>query len=77
MKSDWSCLNGVKIVDLSQLLPGPHATSLLMQLGADVVKVEPPGTGDPARQLGSAVFAQLNRGKRFVALDLKSAAGNN
>ncbi|MFM0174357.1 CaiB/BaiF CoA transferase family protein [Paraburkholderia sediminicola] len=75
MKPDWSCLNGVKIVDLSQLLPGPHATSMLMQLGADVVKVEPPGTGDPARQLGSAVFAQLNRGKRSVALDLKSAAG--
>jgi crotonobetainyl-CoA:carnitine CoA-transferase CaiB-like acyl-CoA transferase len=75
MKPDWSCLNGVKIVDLSQLLPGPHATSLLMQLGADVIKVEPPGTGDPARQLGSAVFAQFNRGKRSVALDLKSAAG--
>lgn len=75
MKPDWSCLNGVKIVDLSQLLPGPHATSMLMQLGADVVKVEPPGSGDPARQLGGAVFAQLNLGKRSVALDLKSAEG--
>lgn len=75
MKQDWSCLRGVKIVDLSQLLPGPHATSLLMQLGADVVKIEPPGSGDSARQLGPAVFAQLNRGKRSVALDLKHPAG--
>lgn len=75
MKPDWSCLKDVKIVDLSQLLPGPHATTLLMQLGADVVKVEPPGSGDSARQLGPAVFAQLNRGKRSVALDLKDAAG--
>lgn len=75
MKPDWSCLNGVKIVDLSQLLPGPHATSLLLQLGADVVKVEPPVTGETARQLGPAVFAQFNRGKRSVALDLKHEAG--
>lgn len=75
MKPDWSCLRDVKIVDLSQLLPGPHATSLLMQLGADVVKIEPPGNGDSARQLGPTVFAQLNRGKRSVALDLKHPAG--
>jgi crotonobetainyl-CoA:carnitine CoA-transferase CaiB-like acyl-CoA transferase len=74
-KPEWSCLNGVKIVDASQLLPGPHATSLLKQLGADVVKVEPPGTGDPTRQLSPALFAQLNRGKRSVALDLKTPAG--
>jgi crotonobetainyl-CoA:carnitine CoA-transferase CaiB-like acyl-CoA transferase len=74
-KPDWSCLNGVKIVDASQLLPGPHATLLLSQLGADVVKVEPPGTGDPTRTLSPALFAQLNRGKRSVALDLKTPAG--
>ncbi|CAB3743826.1 Formyl-CoA:oxalate CoA-transferase [Paraburkholderia rhynchosiae] len=75
IKPEWSCLNGVRVVDLSQLLPGPHATSMLMHLGADVVKVEPPGAGDPARQLGREIFAQLNRGKRSVALDLKSPAG--
>lgn len=75
MKPEWSCLKDVKILDVSQLLPGPHATSLLMQLGADVIKVEQPGTGDTSRQLGKAVFAQFNRGKRSVALDLKTAAG--
>lgn len=75
MKPEWSCLKDVKIIDVSQLLPGPHATSLLLQLGADVVKVEQPGVGDTSRQLGPAVFAQFNRGKHSVALDLKSEAG--
>ncbi|MDW3686800.1 CaiB/BaiF CoA-transferase family protein [Cupriavidus sp. CV2] len=75
MKPEWSCLKDVKIIDLSQLLPGPHATTLLMQLGADVIKVEQPGTGDTSRQLGPAVFAQFNRGKQSVALDLKTEAG--
>ena len=74
-KPEWSCLKDVKIVDVSQLLPGPHATSLLRQLGADVIKVEPPGAGDPTRILSPALFAQLNRGKRSVALDLKTPAG--
>ncbi|AOJ65965.1 acyl-CoA transferase [Burkholderia ubonensis] len=74
-KPSWSCLNGVTIVDASQLLPGPHACALLRQLGADVVKVEPPGTGDALRRFGADAFAQFNRGKRSVALDLKTAAG--
>lgn len=73
MKPDWSCLKDVKIIDASQLLPGPHATSLLLQLGADVIKVERRGTGDTARELGSAVFAQFNRDKRSVALDLRDS----
>lgn len=74
-KPGWSCLNGTKIVDASQLLPGPHATSLLRELGADVVKVEPPGTGDPLRTLSPDLFAQLNRGKRSVLLNLKASDG--
>lgn len=74
MKPEWSCLKDVKIIDLSQLLPGPHATSLLLQLGADVIKVEPRGVGDASRALGQALFAQLNRGKRSLALDLKQPA---
>ncbi|SMG00644.1 CaiB/BaiF CoA transferase family protein [Burkholderia singularis] len=74
-KPEWSCLTGVTIVDLSQLLPGPHATALLAQLGASVVKVEPPGAGDASRLLGDAVFAQFNRGKRSVALDIRTPEG--
>lgn len=74
MKPEWSCLKDVRILDLSQLLPGPHATTLLMQLGADVIKVEQPGVGDTSRQFGQRVFAQCNRGKRSVALDLKAPA---
>lgn len=74
MKPEWSCLKDVKIIDASQLLPGPHATSLLLQLGADVIKVERRGSGDPSRELGSAVFAQFNRDKRSVALDLRDSA---
>ncbi|MBU9163756.1 CaiB/BaiF CoA transferase family protein [Burkholderia multivorans] len=70
----WSCLRGVRIVDAGQLLPGPHACALLRQLGADVIKVEPPG-GDALRQFGADTFAQFNRGKRSVVLDLKTTDG--
>lgn len=73
-KPTWSCLNGVRIIDASQLLPGPHACSLLRQLGADVLKVEPPG-GDRLRQFGDDTFAQFNRGKHSVVLDLKTPGG--
>lgn len=71
----WSCLSGVRILDLSQLMPGPQATLWLQQLGAEVIKIERPHTGDSARMLGPAVFARFNRGKRTVALDLKQAEG--
>lgn len=73
-KPEWSCLKDATIIDLSQLLPGPHAASLLMQLGATVVKVEQPGSGDTLRAMGNAAFAQFNRGKQSVALDLKREA---
>lgn len=75
MKPEWSCLKDVTILDVSQLLPGPHAASLLAQLGADVIKIENPETGDTSRLLGPTVFAQFNRGKKSVALDLKSPEG--
>ena len=67
-------LDGVRIVDLTRLLPGGLCTLLLADLGADVIKVERPGAGDYARERAS-VFAALNRNKRSLCLDLKSPAG--
>ncbi len=62
-------LSGVRVLDLSIWRPGPYATSLLVALGADVLKVEPPG-GDPMRHY-AALFESINAGKRSVVLDLK------
>jgi crotonobetainyl-CoA:carnitine CoA-transferase CaiB-like acyl-CoA transferase len=74
-------LAGVKVIDLSRLLPGPYATMLLGDLGADVLKVEDPQLGDYLRWRGpfvngeSASFLVLNRNKRSMTLNLKHAAG--
>lgn len=62
-------LSGVSVLDLSIWRPGPYATSLLSCLGADVLKVEPPG-GDPMRHYPE-LFASVNAGKRSIVLDLK------
>lgn len=62
-------LSGLRVLDLSIWRPGPYATSLLVPLGADVLKVEPPG-GDPMRHY-AGLFAAVNEGKRSVELDLK------
>jgi crotonobetainyl-CoA:carnitine CoA-transferase CaiB-like acyl-CoA transferase len=70
-------LDGIRVIDFSTLLPGPLASLILSEAGADVVKIERPGAGDEMRtyepRIGSqsANFALLNRGKRSVALDLK------
>ncbi len=72
-------LAGVTAIDLTRALAGPYGTMLLGELGARIVKVEPPG-GDQAREIGphvagrSAYFASLNRGKESIVLDLKEAA---
>ncbi len=66
-------LEGVRVLDLSIWRPGPYCTQLLVELGADVVKVEPPG-GDPMRVFPD-LFADLNAGKRSVEVDLKVDAG--
>jgi crotonobetainyl-CoA:carnitine CoA-transferase CaiB-like acyl-CoA transferase len=74
-------LASVVVVDFTQYLAGPYCTMLLGDLGADVVKVEPPGRGDESRAMGPFVDGQSypalmpNRNKRSIALDLKSAAG--
>jgi crotonobetainyl-CoA:carnitine CoA-transferase CaiB-like acyl-CoA transferase len=71
-------LEGIRVVDLSRLLPGPWATQILRDLGATVIKVEEPGVGDYARAFAplaqdgnSAMFHALNRGKQSIVLDLK------
>lgn len=69
---------GLKVVDLTRVLAGPYCTMMLADLGATVIKVEPPKTGDDARHVGpfikgkSAYFMSLNRGKHSIALDLKA-----
>lgn len=78
-------LDGVRVVDLTNVLSGPFCTYQLAQLGAEVIKVEAPGSGDLARQLGAdpalnaagmgASFLAQNAGKRSIVLDLKAEAG--
>jgi crotonobetainyl-CoA:carnitine CoA-transferase CaiB-like acyl-CoA transferase len=71
--SSPSLLSEVSVLDLSIWRPGPYATSLLVGLGADVVKVEPPG-GDPMRHYPE-LFKSVNAGKRSIMLDLKEPHG--
>ena len=84
-----SPLEGIKVVDLSRVLAGPWCTQLLADLGAEVVKIERPGSGDDTRHWGppwipdgkgkptadSAYFASTNRGKLSLAIDFTKAAG--
>lgn len=65
-------LEGVRVLDLTQNLPGPYATSILRSMGAEVIKVEPP-RGDPARAFGH-LFEIVNAGKKSVVLDLMEVA---
>ena len=69
-------LDGVKVLDFTRVLAGPYATALMADLGAEVIKVEPP-SGDDYRHIGpfrdgeSAMFQTVNRGKRSIVLDLR------
>jgi crotonobetainyl-CoA:carnitine CoA-transferase CaiB-like acyl-CoA transferase len=74
--TDGGPLGGMKVVDISQQLPGPYCSLLLAGLGAEVVKVEPP-QGEAARRIDAPMFEQVNRGKTSLRLDLKSPHGQD
>ena len=74
-------LDGVRVLDLSRVLAGPYCSMLLADMGAGVIKIERPGSGDDSRHNypiidgESAYFMNLNRNKRGITLDLKSERG--
>ena len=89
MKQSTGALNGVRVLDLSRILAGPTCTQLLGDLGADVIKIEKPQSGDDTRQWGppfvqnvagentqeSAYYLAANRNKRSVAIDISTVEG--
>jgi len=78
-----NALEGIRVLDLSRMLPGPYCTMMLADLGAEVIKVEEPALGDPTRRSpplvdGKSVpFNQVNRNKKSIALDLKQREGRD
>lgn len=76
-------LSGIRVLDMSRLLPGPYCTMLLADFGAEVIKIEEPGKGDYSRNFPPFLkdfgywHLQLNRNKQSVVLDLKSEEGKN
>jgi len=81
-KPEWAGpLSGIRVLDFSRVLAGPAASMALADLGAEVIKIEPPGTGDDTRTFPpfseghSVYFLGINRGKKSIVIDLKSADG--
>ncbi|MBX3093757.1 MAG: CoA transferase [Cryobacterium sp.] len=70
----WRPLHGVKVLDLTTMLPGPFASQILVDLGATVIKVERSPGGDAMRHIQPHMFESFNRGKSSIALDLKNPA---
>ncbi|CAM4328880.1 CaiB/BaiF CoA transferase family protein [Bordetella muralis] len=68
---DQKPLAGVKVLDFSELVPGPFMTQSLVEMGADVIKIERPPHGDNLRVMSPSLFDALNRGKRSMQLNLK------
>src|SRR5689334_10240554 len=82
MQQERAPLAGVRVLDFSRVVAGPYCTMLLGDDGADVVKIERPGSGDDTREWGppfvggeSAYFLAINRNKRSIAIDLQQPAG--
>ena len=81
IKKPYGPLRGILVLDLTQAIAGPYATLLLRDLGADVIKIEIPGSGDAARYVPpyqgdvSAYFLNINRGKQSMTLNLKTEEG--
>src|ERR1700679_229461 len=67
-----AALEGIRILDLTRLLPGAVATQWLAEFGAEVIKIEQPSIGDYARESYAALFEETNRGKKSIEIDLKS-----
>ena len=83
-----TALPNLRVLELASLIPGPYCGKLLASLGAEVIKAEPPGAGDPSRRRGpfpddiphaerSGLYLYLNTGKRSITLDLRNPAGRN
>ncbi|HEY8840722.1 MAG TPA: CoA transferase, partial [Candidatus Dormibacteraeota bacterium] len=77
-----SALSGIRVLDFTRVVSGPYCTQLLSDLGAEVVKIERPGSGDDSRAFGppfikgeSVYFLSLNRGKKSVVIDLSTETG--
>jgi crotonobetainyl-CoA:carnitine CoA-transferase CaiB-like acyl-CoA transferase len=74
-------LSGLKVIDLTRIIAGPFCSQLLADMGAEVIKIEAPGKGDPTREQGAMVdgvsyyFAQFNRNKTSITVDLRADAG--
>src|SRR4030043_2176050 len=79
-------LSGMTVLDLTHHIAGPYCTKMLADYGAEVIKIERPGSGDPARSMGpfpkdephsekSGLFLYLNTNKKSITLNLKSATG--
>src|SRR5215831_15718832 len=82
MMADRTALEGIRVLDITQVMAGPFCAMQLCDMGADVIKVEPPD-GDSTRRMSGAAgsnspaFNAVNRGKRGIVLDLKSPEGHD